>query len=170
MADLREDASSFKESMWYECVRDSAFGQIVRLVTKKKVFKFIDEKNPDIWKQLVNEEKSGYMAHHGTTDPPDEKEDNESLAGLGGIRSREEKEDGGASLDRPEWNGDSSSDTQVDRTQSQGEAHRTQSRYNQASGVKIDPEKGRDVHLIEYFPNDPEVCSIRPAQLALPVY
>jgi DHA1 family multidrug resistance protein-like MFS transporter len=121
------------------------------------VLKFIDEKNPEIWKKLVNEEKSGYMAHHGTTDPPNEKKDAESLGGLGGIRTREEKEDGGASLDRPEWNRAASSDTQVDRPQSQSEAQRTKSRYNQASGVKIDPEKGRDIHLIEYFPNDPEV-------------
>jgi DHA1 family multidrug resistance protein-like MFS transporter len=121
------------------------------------VLKFIDEKNPEIWKKLVNEEKSGYMAHHGTTDPPNDKEDNESLRGLGGIRTREEKEDGGASLDRLEWIRSGSSDTQVDRSQSQSEAQRTKSRYNQASGVKIDPEKGRDIHLIEYLPNDPEV-------------
>merc|ERR1711981_422677 len=28
--------------------------------------------------------------------------------------------------------------------------------HNHVSGVKIDPEKGRDVHLIDFLPNDPE--------------
>merc|ERR1711881_98582 len=120
-----------------------SFGHIVRFITRTRVFKFIDERDPSIWKRVVNEEKSGYMAHHGTTEPHGDDSDAEDGQGLGGVRTREEKgndKDDDPS-DRPR---DSSQDTQVPDG------------HNHVSGVKIDPEKGRDVHLIDFLPNDPE--------------
>src|SRR4051812_44512285 len=147
MAAKTTDGSQFKENMWYECVRDSSFGHIVRLATRGRMFKFLDERNPNIWKTLVNEEKSGYLAHHGTTEPHGDDSDVEDN-GLGGIRTREakgdEKDDDHSG--RPSWNRESSQDTHV----ADEHVH-----YNHASGVKVDPEKGKDVHLIEFLPNDP---------------
>ena len=114
------------------------------------MFKFIDERDPSIWKRVVNEEKSGYMAHHGTTEPHGDDSDAEDGQGLGGVRTREEKgnDKDDDHSDRPR---DSSQDTQVPDG------------HNHVSGVKIDPEKGRDVHLIDFLPNDPEV-SLRDLQ------
>jgi DHA1 family multidrug resistance protein-like MFS transporter len=144
------DAQQYKENMWYECVRDSSFGHIVRLITKQRMFKFLDERNPEIWKTLVDEEKSGYMAHHGTTDPHGEDSDLEDAQGIGGVRTREDR----WSLEsKPPMgereNSSSSQDTRVENG----------ARINHASGVKVDPEKGKDVHLIEFLENDPEVCT-----------
>lgn len=132
-----EDGQQFKQNMWYECVRDSSFGHIVRFATGGRMFKFLDEKNPDIWKKVVSEEKSANMAHHGTTEQQED-----------GSEKGDEKDDASA---RPDWNRESSEDTQVG-----DDAQR-----NQVSGAKVDPEKGKDVHLIDFLPNDPEVCSPR---------
>jgi DHA1 family multidrug resistance protein-like MFS transporter len=35
--------------------------------------------------------------------------------------------------------------------------------YNEASGVKVDPEKGKDLHVVDWYgPDDPQVCSFFP--------
>jgi hypothetical protein len=87
---------------------------------------------PELWKKYVHEEKSGYMAHHGTVEPPEE--ESEELNQAQGIRGRERQ------------SSDSSSRTQV------GEG------FNEASGVRIDPEKGKDKHVIDWYgPEDPQV-------------
>jgi DHA1 family multidrug resistance protein-like MFS transporter len=112
-----------------DLIRDSPFGHIVRLVTRNKVFQYPEERDPELWKKYVNQEKSGYMAHHGTTDAPEE--ESEELQNATGVRDR---------------NSRSSSNTQV------GDDH------NEASGVKVDPEKGRDKHVIDWYgPEDPQV-------------
>lgn len=118
-----------------DLIRDSPFGHIVRLVTGRKVFQYPEEKDPNLWKKYVHEEKSGYMAHHGTAQPPEEK--TEELNNLQGVRSRE--------------NPDNSSDSS--RTIAEG--------HNEASGARVDPEKGKDKHVIDWYgPDDPQVCVI----------
>ena len=67
-------------------MRDTAFGQIVRLASGKRFFKYAEEENPDLWKQFIDEKKSGNLAHHGSVLPP---EDGEEIHGLGGMRTRE---------------------------------------------------------------------------------
>jgi DHA1 family multidrug resistance protein-like MFS transporter len=115
-----------------DLIRDSPFGHIVRLVTRNKVFQYPEERDPELWKKYVHEEKSGYMAHHGTVEPPEE--ESEELNQAQGIRGRERQ------------SSDSSSRTQV------GEG------FNEASGVRIDPEKGKDKHVIDWYgPEDPQV-------------
>lgn len=112
-----------------DLIRDSPFGHIVRLVTRNKYFQYPEEKDPQLWKKYVSQEKSGYVAHHGDTSPPEE--ESEDLRQARGIRERE---------------GSESSRTEV------GEE------YNHASGVRIDREKGRDQHVIDWFgPDDPQV-------------
>lgn len=116
-----------------DLIRDSPFGHIVRLVTRNKVFQYPEERDPELWKKYVNQEKSGYMAHHGSTDAPEE--GSEELNNAQGIRGRER-------------NSRSSSDTQI------GDG------FNEASGVKVDPEKGKDKHVIDWYgPEDPQVSS-----------
>ncbi|KAF2428853.1 multidrug resistance protein-like protein [Tothia fuscella] len=126
--------------------RDTLFGHIVRLVTRKRYLQYLEEKDEHAWKQYLNEEKSGHAAHHGTTEPEekdsdDEKEDYERH-GLGGVRTRDNNE---AQNNRHESSPDSHASS---GTRTEG--------YNHASGVKVDPEKGKDIHVIEFTGNDPE--------------
>lgn len=57
-----------------ETLRDSAFGRIVRLITRNKVFKFPEERDASLCQRYINAEKSGNMAHHGTVEADTEKE------------------------------------------------------------------------------------------------
>ena len=112
-----------------DLIRDSPFGHIIRLVTQDKYFQYPEEKDPNLWKKYVNQEKSGYVAHHGNTSPPEEEVD--ELRQARGVRDRE---------------GSESSRTEV------GEE------FNYASGMRIDQEKGKDQHVIDWFgPDDPHV-------------
>ncbi|KAJ4350693.1 GTPase-activating protein [Ascochyta clinopodiicola] len=111
-----------------DLIRDSPFGHIVRLVTRNKCFQYPEEKDPSLWKKYVNQEKSGYVAHHGNTSPPEEEV--EELQNARGVRDRE---------------GSESSNTEIG------------DEYNHASGVRIDQEKGKDQHVIDWFgPDDPQ--------------
>jgi MFS transporter, DHA1 family, multidrug resistance protein len=51
-----------------ETLRDSVFGQVVRVITRNKVFQFPEEKDASLCERYINVEKSGNMAHHGTAD------------------------------------------------------------------------------------------------------
>lgn len=83
------------------------------------------------------------MAHHGNTD-----DTGESIHGLGGVRTRENGVTEPVTEAEMEkvLDSDSSSELRVP--------------VNEASGVKVDPEKGRDLSIIDWYgPNDPEVSS-----------
>lgn len=116
-----------------DLIRDSPFGHIVRAVTKNKVFQYPEEKDPELWKKYVHEEKSGHVAYHGRTEAPEDRENIEELNNARGISQREQ-------------NSRSSSQTQV------GEEH------NEASGVRVDKEKGKDLNVIDWYgDDDPQV-------------
>lgn len=119
-----------------DLIRDSPFGHIVRLVTRNKVFQYPEERDPELWKKYVHKEKSAHMAHHGNTEAPDEHVP--EMQNIQGVRSREEA--GGRS--------GRSSTTAVP------EGH------NEASGMKVDPEKGKDKNVIDWFGDeDSQVCA-----------
>lgn len=123
-----------------ELFRDTAFGHVVRFVTRKKFLKFQEEDDPSIWTRYIDQEKSAYLAHHGDTEPP---EDGEEIRGFGGVRTRQ---------DQP---------VQLDSyssTSNSSEARITNNNgINHASGVPIDPEKGRDYHMVSWYSeSDPE--------------
>ena len=105
-----------------DLIRDSPFGHIVRLVTRKKCFQYPEEKDPSLWKKYVNQEKSGYVAHHGDTSPPEE--ESRELRQARGMRERE---------------GSESEQTEVG------------DEYNYASGARVDQEKGKDHHIVDYL-------------------
>ena len=117
-----------------DLLRDSAFGHCVRLVTGGKYLQYPEERDHEIWKKYVSHEKSGYAAYHGHTHPPEDNAEEalNELTQAHGVRSRERH----------------GSDTTA-----VGE------RVNEASGVRVDPEKGKDVHVIDWYgPDDPQVC------------
>lgn len=96
-----------------------------------------EEKDSNLWKKYVNQEKSGYAAHHGDTQPPEQ--DSQVLQGARGIRDREGRDS------------DATSETQVPDG------------HNVASGVRVDAEKGKDLHVIDWYgENDPQVRYIQP--------
>ncbi|KAF2856096.1 MFS general substrate transporter [Plenodomus tracheiphilus IPT5] len=114
-----------------DLIRDSAFGHIVRLVSKGNLFPYDEDKNPELWKKYLNEKKSGHAAYHGSTEAPEEEV--EELNQARGLRAREET------------HSETSSHTQV----ADG--------FNEASGVRVDPEKGKDVHVVDWYDeNDPQ--------------
>jgi DHA1 family multidrug resistance protein-like MFS transporter len=104
-----------------DLIRDSPFGHTVRLLTRNKVFQYPEERDAEIWKKYVNQEKSGNMAQHGSPEAPE------------GRNSS-----------------DSSSQTQV------GDG------VNEASGVRVDPEKGKDKHVIDWYGADDAQVSLTP--------
>lgn len=112
-----------------DLIRDAPFGHVVRLVTRGRYFQYPEERDPSLWKKYVNQEKSGYVAHHGDTSPPDEED--EELRNARGMREREGSE---------------------------SEATVVGEEYNHASGVRVDQEKGKDMHVVDWYgDDDPQV-------------
>lgn len=116
-----------------DLIRDSPFGHIVRLVTKRKVFQYPEEKDPSLWQKYVHEEKTAHVAYHGRTESPEDHENTDEPNNAGGMSQRDQ-------------GSRSSSQTQV----AEG--------YNETVGVKVDPEKGKDLTVIHWYgDNDPQV-------------
>lgn len=115
-----------------ELIRDTAFGHIVRLVTRNKVLQYEEEKDPSLWKRYLDREKSTNMAQYGVADPPPEI-----------IREEKEVSD--------------SSDPEDSAT----EQPRLPQLSTALTNVPIDPEKGRDIGLVGWWGDkDPEVRSV----------
>lgn len=115
-----------------ELFRDTGFGKTVRFVTKNKYFQYPEEKDSSIWTRAIDEKQSGNLAHHGTAEPPEEGQEPQ---GLGGVRTREQNDRAGS---------EGSSQTRVGGEEG----------VNEASGVKVDPEKGKDVHMVSWYGDD----------------
>ena len=134
-----------------ELIRDTAFGHLVRFLSRKRYLKFAEEEDPAVWTRYIDEKKSGYLAHNGNTEPP---EDGSELEGLEGVRTRE--------LQYSHF--PSSRLWSLQRTQSYRSAAGSadvNAQVNHVSGVKVDPEKGKDLHLVSWYgDNDPENVSI----------
>jgi len=130
-----------------ELFRDTPFGHLVRFLTNKRYFKFAEEEDPSIWTRYIDEKKSGNLAHHGDINAPD---DGTELEGLGGVRTRDDQFTLEPPAIRP--SGYRSSDSSSSRTRVGDENENV----NHASGITVDPEKGKDVHLVSWYgPDDP---------------
>jgi len=128
-----------------DLIRDTAFGQLVRLATGNRVLRYAEEEDPSIWTRFIDEKKSGYLAHHGDTNPP---EDGTDMEGIGGVRTREDQFTLEAPINRnlARSGSESSSRTRVGDDE----------KINEASGIRLDPEKGRDKHMVSWYgDNDP---------------
>lgn len=128
-----------------ELFRDTAFGHLVRTATGNRFFKYQEEIDPSLYKNFIDEKKSGYLAHHGDTNPPGDGNEPETL---GGVRTREDQYTG-EGPPRLSTNRRSSSE--------QTRVNENNGNINHVSGVRVDQEKGRDVHLVTWWgDNDPE--------------
>ena len=120
-------------------IRDSAFGQIVRAVSGKRLFKYPEEIDPSIWTKYLDAQKSANLAHHGSTEKPEEGEQPSVGADVPKDEAQRQLPSGERSP-----NSRSSSQTQVGDD------------VNAVSGVKVDQEKGKDLHVISWYgPDDP---------------
>jgi DHA1 family multidrug resistance protein-like MFS transporter len=129
-----------------ELIRDTVLGHALRIATRNKVLPFEEERDPELWKRYIDKEKSGRMAHHGTT-AEEEKEENAKDA----ERNDENGERQGVQDPRYRHNSRDSSDTRV-------ASH--DARRNEFSDVPLDPEKGKDVTIVTWYSDtDPEVYS-----------
>lgn len=109
-----------------DLIRDTAFGHLVRFITRGKYLQFAEEADPTVWTRYLDEKKSGYLAYHGSVEPP---EDGFDGAGLEGIRTREAQ----YSLFPP---------PRLARQQSASSTASTRRPVNEISGVPVDDEKG----------------------------
>jgi DHA1 family multidrug resistance protein-like MFS transporter len=126
-----------------DLIRDTAFGQIVRVSTKRKYLQYPEEKDPELWRKWVSEEKSANAARYGAIEPPEEVEsDEKSDDEKGGEGHRNQEQ---ATTDS----------TATSQTRIPDDAN-----VNETSGVKVDPEKGMDKTVIHFLPDDPHVCVI----------
>jgi DHA1 family multidrug resistance protein-like MFS transporter len=130
-----------------ELIRDTVFGHGLRLITRGRVLQYEEDRDPSLWKRYIDKEKSGKMAHHGTTEDEEKEEekekDDESKSSGNDEERQPTAEQSAAETSRH------SSDTRVGSPGVQ---------RNEISGVKVDPEKGRDVSIVTWFSeDDPEV-------------
>lgn len=135
-----------------ELLRDTTLGHFLRIVTQQTALPYPEERDPSLWKRYVDNEKSGNMAQHGGLVERDEDKEGEETNG----NSDDDAEQSVQGQDNllQGHNGlpiaRNSSDT---RLSSQDGAE-----YNEVSGVRIDPEKGRDATIVTWYSdNDPEV-------------
>lgn len=128
-----------------DLIRDTIAGHLIRLVTKGKYLKYQEEIDPSLVDRYVNNEKSGNFAQHGQAEAPKENDDEEKKEGEEGDKSDNDENTRQQSKRRSSA---SSNDTKVDKDAA----------VNHPSGKKIDSEKGKDVHVVDWWgPDDPEV-------------
>jgi DHA1 family multidrug resistance protein-like MFS transporter len=112
-----------------ELLRNTVFGHFICLITRGKRFQFLEERDTSIHSRYVHKEKSARMARHGHTGEEDD---------LDGTKKRD------------------SSTPSTPSTSSRSKSPDGQT--NSASGTEIDPEKGKDVQVVDWFgPDDTEV-------------
>jgi len=142
-----------QEGGGYELMRDTTFGHILRILSRGKVFPYWEDKDPELWREYIHEEKTHNLAKHGQTEAPEPEEKDDKEA------EREKEYEG--EFDRVDRDSDnearrpSSANTSRTRTNAPDgeEAHHV----NTITGTKIDQEKGKDIHLVHWYGDkDPE--------------
>lgn len=120
-------------------MQDSIAGYAIRFLSKGHIFKYAEERDPSLWKQYTNKEKSSRMAYHGRMD---------SIGDADGIAD-----------------GVTRSSSRSSRIESMGRIPSSGwsdsgNRFQGLTGMRIDPEKGKDIYLIEWWDEkDQEVRS-----------
>jgi MFS transporter, DHA1 family, multidrug resistance protein len=148
-----------------DLIRDSVFGQLVRVGSGNKVFQYPDEKDPSIRDKYINREKSANLAVHGTVQPPhsDKEEEDDTPPSRTSSELTDLKSDADPPTNPPAGLAPSDTLQQITSHTNSflGELEKSNSRVsrvNTASGKPVDPEKGRDIHLVDWYgPDDPEV-------------
>ena len=113
-----------------ELIRDTVFGHLLRYLTCGQLLPYAEDRDPSLWKRYVHDEKTLRMARHGHT-------------------GEEEAVDQTDASQSPEGISRDSSTTR-----------RESNLHTNALGHPIDPEKGRDTNVVDWYgDDDPEVSS-----------
>ena len=137
-----------------ELLRDTTLGNFIRTVTHQRILPREEDRDPSVWERYVDKERSHSLARHETVDPEEEEKDVDEL--------KDAEETNGVPK------GNSNSQQTLQNTQADTGAARNSSdtrldsqgneRYDEVSGVRVDPEKGRDNSIVTWYSeNDPEV-------------
>ena len=133
-------------------IRDSAFGHIVRLVTRNKAFQYPEERDLSVASRYYNTVKTRNLARYGKTAPPGdesrgEKQPFESPSNGTMDDSQAKDEQVPPALVYSESPSLHSEQTAVDAN----------GLVRNITGTPVDPERGRDLTVIDWDgPNDPE--------------
>ena len=128
--------------MVWDLVRDSAFGHVVRFVTKNKIYQYPEEKDPSIAIRYYNTEKTRNMARYGKPTRPEEAKEaeKESRSPSPSPVSTEQRTN-----NRHDSSGSETTRVSLDH------------QVSNVTGTKVDPDKGRDVTIVDWDgPDDPE--------------
>jgi MFS transporter, DHA1 family, multidrug resistance protein len=123
--------------------RDSTAGQLIRLVTRNRVLQYPEERDSTLYEKYINVEKSANLARTGTTKskPSDESEKAKKLDQSPVLAPEDQAS-----------SANSSTSTLADPN----------ALVNVPSGQPVDPERGRDGHVVDWFgDNDQEVQFVR---------
>ena len=129
-----------------DIIRDSAFGQVVRLLTKNRVFQYPEEKDPSLWKRYLDREQTRNMAIYGHPIlTPEEQKEKDSQA----QTPAEPASDVHTPLDE-------SVDTLAkEKTQPIEGGHIM---HSTLTNQRVDTEHGRDASMVSWYgDDDPEV-------------
>ena len=136
-----------------DLIRDSAFGHIVRLVSGNKLFQYPEEHDPTLANRYYNVEKTRNIARYGQVTRPDDADDDDNEKKRHPSDSEEaSRMPSGA---QTPMNG-AANDTDSAMTTVPLEAQ-----VSNVVGAKVDPEKGRDLTVVDWDgPDDPEVIRL----------
>ncbi|SLM36536.1 multidrug resistance protein [Lasallia pustulata] len=60
-----------------ELMRDTLVGDVIRILSGRRLLPYAEEKDPSLWKRYINREKTDQMAHHGHIQEETEEEQEE---------------------------------------------------------------------------------------------
>ena len=113
---------------------DTTAGRLIRLTTGSRFLKYPEEIDPSLIEKYINSEKSGNLARTGTTQ----------------SSGPEREKEVGAPVDSSSTHSDSANT-------STSTLHHPNALVNVPSGQPVDPERGRDGHVVDWYgPDDPE--------------
>lgn len=114
---------------------DTTAGRLIRLTTGSRFLKYPEEIDPSLIEKYINIEKSGNLARTGTTQSS-------------GAEKEKEVEP---------LSDSSSTHTRDSANTSTSTIHDPNALVNVPSGQPVDPERGRDGHVVDWYgPDDPE--------------
>ena len=132
-----------------ELIRDTAFGQLVRLVTRNKVFQFPEETDPALGDKYINLHKSRSIKETGTTKPPVESSTQQKPDPPTEKPIKETTEQPSGALEK-----------ETDEASPVGSLSTLADEEISRQPTVPDPEKGRDVDIVDWYgPEDPEVST-----------
>lgn len=159
-----------------ELFRDTVVGQCFRLLIGRTILQYPEERYPSIWQKYLNVDKSANMVIHGSTSSSQAEEKQRLEGGSSSSQitpaaetaTEEEKERlaSGNVADQTTNSAEQSYPLHTRRMSDQATLHQQLPAstggeeidlVNNLSVIRIDPEIGRDAHIVDWYgPDDPE--------------